>query len=115
MAHQLVEDCLADLGLPLDAMDDWQCHIAQRAGKDVAAVIVKGPEIHFASLTGSPAISRKNVLEFMKPVFDEFGYVCTRVPIAVTDHKLREKLGFMNTWADDAFTYWHAYALPFQK
>lgn len=110
-----VSKCLADLGLPKEALDGWTCHVAQKAGVDVAMVIVRGPEIHFASLTDSPAISRKNVREFMAPVIEEFGYCTTRVPIEITDHKLRRMLGFTQTWADENYTFWYADTLPFNK
>jgi hypothetical protein len=33
----------------------------------------------------------------------------------VTDHKLREHLGFIETWRDDQFTYWALTELPFQR
>lgn len=113
--HHLVSKYLTDLELPPDALDGWVCSIATRAGKDVALTIVRGCEIHFCSLTERPAVSRKNVREAMQPVLAEFGYVTTRVPIAITDHRLREKLGFSFTWADHDFNYFSATALPFEK
>ncbi len=105
------DDYLAALGL---SVEGWKKEVATRDGQDVAVVVSKGTEIHFVSL-GGPAMTRKNTLEFLKPIYDEFGFVTTRVPIDVTDHKLRRVLGFKQTWADAQFSYWCMTELPFQK
>jgi len=102
---------LADLGLD---PGDWSAEVAQRDGVDVAVVVSKGTEIHFVSL-GGPAMTRKNTLQFLTPIFEKFGFVTTRVPVAETDHKLREVLGFRKTWQDAQFSYWMLTELPFQR
>jgi hypothetical protein len=106
---------LQELGLPHDALDGWKCTVAQRNGVDVAMVLTRGTEIHLASLTERKAISRKNVREFLAPILAEHGVVTTRVPLDVTDHKLRTALGFTQTWADERYTYWALTELPFNK
>ena len=113
--HPLVSKYLIDLEFPANALDGWVCSIATRAGKDVALIIVRGCEIHFCSLTDSPAVSRKNVRDAMEPLLIEYGYCTTRVPLEITDHRLREKLGFRFSWADDYFNYFSATELPFEK
>lgn len=104
---------LEQLGLP--AVEGWKFEVARRAGVDVAVVATKGPEIHFVSLTPGRAMTRRNTLQFLEPILAEHGYATTRVPIAETDHKLREHLGFTETWRDHAFTYWALTEIPFKR
>lgn len=89
--------------------------VAQRDGKDVAVVITKGTEIHFVSLHDKHAMTRKNTLEHLAPIYAEWSFVTTKVPITETDHRLREILGFKYQWHDANFSYWTLFALPFQK
>ena len=100
---------------PLLRQHGWDVQIAQREGKDIAVVCTKGSELHFVSLHEKHAMTRKNVLAAIEPIYREFGFFSTRVPIAVTDHKLRRALGMTYQWHDDKFTYWSATRLPFQK
>ena len=106
---------LSQLGLPKESLDGWECHVAQRNGQDVAMVIVRGCEVHMASLTDKGAISRKNVLQFLTPILDKHGMVTTRTPLSVTDDRLRDKLGFIKTWSDDRWNYFALTELPYQK
>ena len=94
---------------------EWDIQYAQRAGRDVAIVVTAGPEIHFFSLVPGMAMTRKNTLAFLKPLYDKFGYVTTRVPLEEKCHKLREVLGFSHMWNDDNFSYWCMTDLPFVK
>ena len=111
-SNQAARAYLLDLGL--DITDDWVCEVAQRDGQDVAVVVTKGTEIHFVSL-GGPAMTRRNTLQFLKPIFERWNFVTTRVPIQETDHKLRHVLGFEETWRDENFTFWMLTELPFQR
>lgn len=101
-----------DLG---DFVAEWEVSFAQRAGEDVAIVATRGPEIHFFSMVPGRAMSRKNTLEFLQPLYEKFGYVTTRVPLEETCHKLRQVLGFEYMWSDDNFSYWCMTELPFSK
>lgn len=109
------EKYLEGLGFPLEGLDGWKIEVAKRAGVDVAIVATKGTEIHFVSLSEGKAMSRLNTREFLAPLLDEYGYATTRVPIAVTNHKLRERLGFTQTWHDANFTYWVLTEMPFPR
>lgn len=106
---------LEGLGLSPSELDGWTVEVAQRAGRDVGVVAMLGSEIHIVSIDPRRAMTRKNTLQFLEPIFAEFGYATTRVPLDITDHKLREVLGFTETWRDDKFTYWAMTALPFQR
>lgn len=108
-------DYLASLGATPDALDGWQVATAQRAGVDVAFVITRGAEIHMLSLVGPRAMSRRNILEHLGPILEEHGYATTRVPIREQDHRLREALGFVQTWQDHQYTYWALTVRPYQK
>lgn len=106
---------LESLGAPQDALDGWSIRTAQRAGEDVAFVITRGPEIHMLSIADRRAMSRRNIAEFISPLLDRFGYCTTRVPLAETDHRLRDALGFVRTWSDEHFSYWVMTESPYQK
>lgn len=93
----------------------WRIVTATRNGEDVAHVYTRGPEIHIETLVQGRALTRRNIIEHLAPLIEEFGYATTRVPIAETNHKLREKLGFVQTWNDDNFTYWALTETPFKK
>src|SRR5690242_2114695 len=98
-------DYLATIGASPESLNGWEIRTAQRAGFDCAFVITRHAEIHFVSIVGRRAMSRRNILEFVQPLLDRYGYVMTRVPLTETDHKLRHALGFMPTWRDDDFQY----------
>jgi hypothetical protein len=100
---------------PLLRKAGWDVQVAQRDGKDCAVVISKGTEIHFVSLRHKHAMTRKNTLAFLEPIFAEWKFVTTKVPIAETDHRLREILGFRYQWRCADYTYWALFQLPFQK
>lgn len=95
--------------------DGWDVQIAQRDGKDVAIVVSRGTEIHFVSLHEKHAMTRKNTLAFLEPIYREWGFVTTRVPQLETNHRLREILGFQLQWRDENFSYWSMTKLPFSK
>lgn len=112
---QRLVDYLASLGADPSCLDGWTIRTAQRAGVDVAFVITFGPEIHFVSLVGARAMSRRNIAEHLGAVIGEHGYATTRVPLLETDHRLRHALGFTQTWADEHYTYWTLTEAPYQK
>ncbi len=106
---------LASIGFGSDALDGWTVSVAQRDGVDCCFVLINGPEIHILPFEDGKAMTRKNVIETLTPLLDEFGYVTTRVPRTETNHKLRTTLGFEQTWQDDQFTYFALTELPFRR
>lgn len=106
---------LRTLGADPSSLDGWTIQTAQRAGVDVAFVITCGPEIHFVAIDERRAMSRRNILQFVEPLLDQFGYCTTRVAVTETDHKLREALGFKRSWNDEHYSYWALTELPYQK
>ena len=105
---------LESIGVGPESLDGWKVQVAQRDGRDVAFFISRGTEVHMLAFEPG-AMSRKNILAHLTPVFEEYGYVTTRVPVTETDHKLRQVLGFTETWRDAQFSYWALSELPFQK
>jgi len=110
-----LEQYLASIGASAGALAGWNIQTAKRAGVDVAFVITRWTEIHFVSIVGNRAMSRRNIAEFVAPLLEKYGYATTRVPIAETDHRLREALGFQHTWSDDYYSYWAITELPYQR
>jgi hypothetical protein len=106
---------LRQLGLDAKALKGWEVNVFTRAGFDVGIVITKGPEIHFVSLSEKKALTRHNIRSYIAPLLEQHGYATTRVPLGVTDHKLREHLGFMETWRDEHCSYWALTELPYQR
>lgn len=108
-------DYLRAIGADPEVLDDWTIQTAQRDGEDVGFVITNGPEIHMLSICDKKAMSRRNIVQFVKPLLDEYGYVATRVPISETNHRLRVALGFELTWNDENFTYWALTKIPYER
>jgi len=118
-SDEILERYLETLDIDLNGakanLHGWDVKIAQRAGQDVAICVSKGPELHFVPLVEGKAMSRRNTIEALKPILDKYGYVTTRVPVCEENHRLRLKLGFVNTWSDNDFSYWALTELPYQK
>lgn len=116
---EILERYLETLDIDLNGakanLHGWDVKIAQRAGVDVAICVSKGPELHFVTLVDGKAMSRKNIIEALEPIYSKYGYVTTRVPICEENHRLRLKLGFVKSWEDNDFTYWALTELPYQK
>jgi hypothetical protein len=105
---------LGTLGTGPEALDGWTIQVAQRDGRDVGFFIHRGTEVHMLALEPG-AMSRKNILDHLTPVFEQYGFCTTRVPLAEKDHKLRRILGFAPLWADHECTYWAMTKLPFTR
>jgi len=116
---EILERYLETLDIDLNGakanLHGWSVNIAKRNCEKVAIVISKGAELHFVPLVQGKAMSRRNIIEAVKPILDEYGYVTTRVPVCEEDHRLRLKLGFVNTWSDNDFSYWALTELPYHK
>ena len=110
-----LSEYLHAIGADESTLDGWTVSEAFRGGESVGFVMVNGTEIHVLPLAEKKAMSRRNILEFLEPIFAEHGYATTRVPITVTDHRLRDKLGFRETWRDEQFIYFAATELPFKR
>jgi hypothetical protein len=112
-----VSEYLYGLGIPHEGLRDWTLEVAQHRGEDVAIIATKGCEIHFVALDEAAhrTVTRKNLRRFLAPLIERYGYATTRVPVAVTDHRLREKLGFVELWRDETFAYFVVADMPYSR
>ncbi|HEY5801856.1 MAG TPA: hypothetical protein VIT92_16665 [Burkholderiaceae bacterium] len=112
--NEIVKQHLASIGIAIDdaALVGWTATNVHRAGELIGVVYTRGPEIHILPIVKT-ALTRFNICRYLAPLIEQYGYATTRVPIAETRHKLRLALGFVQTWADDKFTYWSLTQLPF--
>ena len=99
-------------------LKDWNIVSVEADGRHAATVIVKGTEIHIALAEGyKPKTCKRGVIkQFLKPLFDEYGFVTTRV----AHHRLKEKrfverVGFKPTWGDTEFQYYLLGSMPFER
>jgi hypothetical protein len=105
---------LESIGADPQSLDGWNVEVAQKDGRDVGFFISCGMEAHMLAFEPG-AMSRKNILAHLTPVFEQYGLVTTRVPLAEKDHKLRRMLGFMPVWSDHEYSYWAMTKLPFTR
>lgn len=103
--HKRLVQYLNSLGAGPSALIGWTVHTAQRDGAVVGFVITRGPEIHCLPLIDGKSLTRRNILEHILPLIEQFGYATTRVPKTETNHRLRTALGFEQTWSDHECTY----------
>ncbi len=94
--------------------EGWRVSIEERNGEFMGFVATAGTEIHIFSISHR-LITKANISKYIEPILKEYGFVTTRVPINVIDHKLRFKLGFEKTWEDAQFSYWILTSLPFKR
>lgn len=83
------------------SLETWAIEPEIRDGKTVGAVLRRGPELHFATF-GEP-ISRKTVVEALRPQLEQYGYVETRTPRHLErQHRFNRLIGF-HAVGGDAF------------
>lgn len=114
MADPRLVAYLATIGVDEGALKGWKVKKAYRSDEMVGFVLTKGTEIHILPLV-KRAMSRRNIRELLAPLMNRYGYATTRVPIEITDHKLRLALGFAEAWRDHQFSYWVITDLPYSK
>lgn len=118
----IIEDVMDDLGISrydaLQILHNWDVIPGYVDGELVASIIHCGTEVHFAiskSARGK-TISRRRTREFLKPLFDEKGFLTTRL---LHRHKgpqrFIERIGFVKTWSDDEYNYFMLTELPFER
>ena len=96
----------------------WSERLYERGGKAVARLIRMGSEVHFEIHPEHRhrVIYRHVTREFLRPVFEEHGFLTTRThPRDFKSQAFIERLGFERTWSDENFDYYMLTALPFGK
>lgn len=96
--------------------DGWEVfeHFSSAGLMDGAAVL-KGTEFH-CQLSDGFRMSRKDMREFLRPLFERHGFLTTRVVHEdVANQRFNRAFGFEKTWSDERFHYYILTALPFER
>lgn len=122
----LLEPIVASIreGLPLAKQDilqylkDWDVTPVEMDGQHAVTVIAKGSEIHLAVVSGYKprACQRRAIKGFLKPLFERYGFITTRVPHhRLVQKRFVERVGFKPTWKDENFEYYLLASMPFER
>lgn len=122
----LLEPIVASIrqGLPLAKQDilkyleDWSVISVEADGQHAATVIAKGSEVHIAVAVGykPKACQRRAIKSFLQPLFNQYGFVTTRIPHhRLAQKRFVERVGFKPTWKDDNFEYYLLASMPFER
>lgn len=122
LAEPILLDIQEETGLSrydvLNALHDWEAIPGYVDGVQVASILKHGTEVHFAidKKFRGKTINRRRTREFIKPLFDEQGFLTTKL---LHDRKGQqrfiERIGFKKTWSDDRFNYFMLTELPFER
>jgi hypothetical protein len=103
-----------------EAMDEarrngWDVHEHAQSGRLVGFAITKGTEFHCHLLPGFK-LNRREMREFLRPLFEKHGFLTTRVRIEdLANQRFNKVFGFERTWSDDRFHYFLMSELPFKE
>jgi hypothetical protein len=83
----------------------WDIEAVLIDGRLAFAVLVKGPEFHFASFDSGTAISRAMIRQRLDPIIERHGFVVTRTPKEGADrqHRFNKAFGFRAIGEDEFF------------
>ena len=99
-------------------LKDWKAVAVKDGDQHVATLITKGCEMHIALVPGyKPRACKRGVIKsFLRPMFDSFGYVTTRVRHSrLNEKRFVERVGFKATWKDAEFQYYFLGSMPFER
>lgn len=102
----------------LDYFADWEVFPFEFEGRHVWTMVVKGTEVHFALAPDwrPKASMRGAVRAFLKPVFDEYGFLTTRIAHGrLAQKEFVKRIGFTPTWKDGDVEYYLLGSLPFER
>lgn len=87
--------------------EGWTIDGVEINGELVAAVLTRGPEIHYASLgTGRP-LTLKMFRRHLQPIIDAHGYATTRTPKDdLRQARFNELIGFKAAAEDEFFVHY---------
>lgn len=102
----------------LQILHNWTAVPGYVDGQLVAAMAHFGTEVHFAISKDyrGKTINRRRTREFLRPLFDEKGFLTTRIQIGdVKPRRFVERIGFKHTWSDAKYDYFILDELPFER
>lgn len=100
------------------AFDGWEVIPGFIKGKHAGTLIAKGSEVHFGLVPEyrTAAVLRDRTADFLRPVFERFGFLTTRVNLE--SHKQKRfvaRMGFEPTWSDGQVQFYMMSNLPFER
>lgn len=116
--QSLAESLGVDQARLQESLSGWEAHDYLVNNEVVGTAMTKGTEIHFAI---NPAKRRKvmrrgNMREAIRPLFEELGFLTTRILIGHTNEaRFVERVGFEKTTSDGKFDYYLLANLPFER
>ena len=102
----------------LDYFADWKVLPFEFEGQHVWTMVIKGTEVHFALAPDwRPKASMRGAgRAFLKPVFDEYGFLTTRIAHGrLAQKEFVKRIGFKPTWKDGDVEYYLLGSLPFER
>ena len=102
----------------LASLKDWDATPGFVDGQHVATLVSKGTEVHFSLVPGwRPKASHRGAIrELLRPVFDRYGFLTTRVRHDRPHLKtFVRRVGFHPTWRDTDHEYFLLGRLPFER
>lgn len=95
----------------------WLCVNAWDGGLISAVAALNGTEIHFAVNPGfrHRVFRRHRIAEFLRPLFEEHGFLTTRRHRSTGDNAFIERLGFEKTRSENDIDHYMLSALPFER
>lgn len=96
-------------------ISQWETIPFVQDGQMVGAALIKGCEFHCLTLPAFK-LRRQQMRDFLKPLFDRFGMLTTRVEHSdIANQRFNKSFGFKRTWSDDRYHYFMMTELPFSK
>ena len=100
----------------LAGLDGWEVTPHVVDGAIVAAVLTKGPELHFVTFGPAWSLSRADLRRYLEPILEAHGVVTTKTPVEdARQRRFNKILGFEQTGIDEEYVYLALTRLPFSR
>lgn len=97
------------------SLNEWSIHPFYEGQTLMGCAFTLGTEFHCRLLPGFK-LNRSMMREFMRPLFDKYGFLTTRVEHGDTANRRFNKVfGFVPTWADETHQYFILTSIPFDR
>lgn len=94
---------------------DWSVLEYFQDGRIAGFVMLKGTEFHCRLFAGSK-LRRSEMRDFLRPIFERYGHLTTRVEHGdAANERFNKLFGFERTWSDGRYHYFLMSELPFSK
>jgi hypothetical protein len=97
------------------ALPDWELIEHHQNGARAGFALMKGSEFH-CHLHPGFRLRRAEMREFLRPLFERYGFLTTRVEHGDTaNQRFNKVFGFERTWSDDRYHFFLMSELAFGK